>query len=158
MSTVGFIGVGVMGMPMALNLMKGGHQVRAFDVSPIALEAMRDRGAETAVSAGEAAEGAEIVITMLPTGEHVADAIFGPQGVAGSLDRDGLLIDMSTGLPAHFDDTAQRLEALEAVGNVCAGGVGDCRGWGLSPTVGSCDGFYRQIEEVNVEDVAVVAR
>ena len=112
MSTVGFIGVGVMGMPMALNLMKGGHQVRAFDVSPIALEAMRDRGAETAVSAGEAAEGAEIVITMLPTGEHVADAIFGPQGVAGSLDRDGLLIDMSTGLPAHFDDTAQRLEAL----------------------------------------------
>ena len=48
--------------------------------------------------------------------------------------------------------------ALEAVGNVCAGGVGDCRGWGLSPTVGSCDGFYRQIEEVNVEDVAVVTR
>ena len=47
---------------------------------------------------------------------------------------------------------------LEAVGNVCAGGVGDCRGWGLSPTVGSCDGFYRQIEEVNVEDVAVVTR
>ena len=49
-------------------------------------------------------------------------------------------------------------ELLEAVGNVCAGGVGDCRGWGLSPTVGSCDGFYRQIEEVNVEDVAVVTR
>ena len=56
-------------------------------------------------------------------------------------------------LPTHF-----RRALLEAVGNVCAGGVGDCRGWGLSPTVGSCDGFYRQIEEVNVEDVAVVTR
>ena len=111
MTTVGFIGIGVMGMPMALNVMKRGYKVRAFDVNPAALEAMKQHGAETVGSAGHAAEGAAYVIMMLPTGEHVADAVFGSGGVAISLGPDSLLIDMSTGLPAHFDTTAQRLEA-----------------------------------------------
>ena len=112
MTTVGFIGVGVMGMPMALNVMRGGYEVRAFDVSPAALDVMSRHGAATVDSAGQAAEGAAFVVTMLPTGEHVAEAVFGPEGVAASLDPDSLLIDMSTGLPAHFDATARRLEDL----------------------------------------------
>ena len=111
MTTVGFIGIGVMGMPMALNVMKGGYKVRAFDVNPAALEAMKQHGAETVGSAGQAADGAAYVIMMLPTGEHVADAVFRSDGVAISLGPDSLLIDMSTGLPAHFDTTAHRLEA-----------------------------------------------
>ena len=111
MTTVGFIGIGVMGMPMALNVMEGGYEVRAFDVSPAALEPLERHGAETVGSARQAAEGAAHVIMMLPTGEHVADAVFGSEGVAASLGPDSLLIDMSTGLPAHFDTTAQRLEA-----------------------------------------------
>ena len=111
MSKVGFIGVGVMGMPMACNLIGGGHQVRAFDTNPSALEAIVMNGAEAANSAGRAAEDAEFVITMLPTGDHVTHAVFGPDGVAESLDPDSLLIDMSTGLPTHFDATAERLEA-----------------------------------------------
>ena len=112
MSTVGFIGVGVMGMPMALNVMAGGYRVRAFDVSAAALNVMRRQGAGTVDSAARAADGAAFVVTMLPTGEHVAEAVFGPEGVAASLDPRSLLIDMSTGLPAHFDATADRLEAL----------------------------------------------
>lgn len=112
MATVGFIGVGVMGMPMALNVMRGGYEVRAYDVSPAALEVIRRHGAQAADSARQAAQDAAFVITMLPTGEHVAEAVFGPLGVAASLDPQSLLIDMSTGLPAHFDETAHRLEAL----------------------------------------------
>ena len=111
MSRVGFIGVGVMGMPMARNLIKGGHLVRVFDVSAAAVERIGRNGAEQARSAGDAARGADFVITMLPTGDHVAEAVFGPDGVAAALGRDSLLIDMSTGLPAHFDRTAQRLES-----------------------------------------------
>ena len=103
MSKVGFIGVGVMGMPMALNLIGGGHRVRAFDIAPAALEAVGRRGAEVATSPRDAAEGADFVITMLPTGENVADAVFGPDGAAESLGNDSLLIEMSTGLPSHFD-------------------------------------------------------
>ncbi len=111
MSRVGFIGVGVMGMPMAANLLKGGYQVRAFDLDQARLEAIGRMGAQIADSPGQATESAAFVITMLPTGEHVAEAVFGPRGVAASLGRKSLLIDMSTGLPAHFDATAQRLAA-----------------------------------------------
>lgn len=109
MSEVGFIGVGVMGMPMARNLIRGGHHVRAFDVNAAALDAIGQDGAEQARSARDAAIGADFVITMLPTGDHVSEAVFGTGGVAETLGRDSLVIEMSTGLPAHFDRTAQRL-------------------------------------------------
>ena len=111
MSKVGFVGVGVMGLPMARNLVEAGHQVRAFDLNRAAVETVGRDGAGVADSAEHVAEGAEFVITMLPTGEHVAEAVFGVGGIAGSLARDSLLIDMSTGLPAHFDATAERLES-----------------------------------------------
>ncbi len=111
MSTVGFIGVGVMGMPMALNLIGNGHRVRAFDISGAALEAIRRQGAETATSPRHAAEGADYVITMLPTGQHVADAVLGPDGAAEALSDDALLIEMSTGLPRDFDALAERLRS-----------------------------------------------
>lgn len=111
MSKIGFIGVGVMGLPMALNLIEGGHRVKAFDIVPGALEAIGRRGAETANSPRDAAEGADFVITMLPTGKVVGYAVFGPDGAAESLGDDSLLIDMSTGLPSHFDTLANRLRS-----------------------------------------------
>ena len=111
MSKIGFIGVGVMGMPMARNLMENGHRVRAFDLDDDALADIVRSGAEAAGSARHAADGAEFVVTMLPTGDHVAAAVFGSDGAAESLGPDSLLIDMSTGLPAHFDALARRLES-----------------------------------------------
>ncbi len=111
MSKVGFVGVGVMGMPMALNLMAGGHQVRVFDIAPSAVEAAGRSGAEVAISPKDAAQGADFVITMLPTGRHVADAVFGADGIAESLGEDSLLIEMSTGLPGDFDSLADRLRS-----------------------------------------------
>jgi len=111
MSKIGFIGVGVMGLPMALNLIEGGHRVKAFDIAPGALEVIGRKGAETANSPRDAAEGADFVITMLPTGRVVAYAVFGPDGAAESLGANSLLIDMSTGLPSHFDALAGRLRS-----------------------------------------------
>ena len=111
MNRIGFIGVGVMGMPMALNLIERGHRVRAFDIAPGALAAIGRKGAETATSPRDAAEGADFVITMLPTGKVVGYAVFGPDGAAESLGEDSLLIDMSTGLPSHFDALADRLNS-----------------------------------------------
>lgn len=113
MSRIGFVGVGVMGMPMALNLIKAGHRVRAFDISPDAMEAVRQHGAEQAQSPKHAAEGADFVITMLPTGQHVAEAVFGSQGVAEALAGNALLIDMSTGLPSQFDALVKRLQTQD---------------------------------------------
>ncbi len=71
--TIGFIGLGNMGGPMAANLVKAGHAVRGFDLVPASLEAARAEGIAVAGSALEAAEGADVVVTMLPAGRHVVE-------------------------------------------------------------------------------------
>ena len=73
MAAIGFIGLGNMGAPMAANLVKAGHRVIGYDVNANALQALAAAGVQTARSAAEAARGADIVITMLPAGEHVRD-------------------------------------------------------------------------------------
>ena len=75
MARIGFIGVGNMGGPMLRNLIGAGHAVTAFDVVEGARNAARDAGATLAATAGDAAAAGEIVITMLPAGEHVRGPI-----------------------------------------------------------------------------------
>ena len=111
MSTIGFIGVGVMGLPMASNLVAGGHDVRAFDTDDGALERVGRRGAVPTASARDAAIGSDFVITMLPRGEIVQTAVFGSDGAAAGLGDGALLIEMSTVLPREFDELADRLRA-----------------------------------------------
>ena len=68
MAAIGFIGLGNMGAPMARNLLKAGHSLRVFDVVSTSVAELVQAGAQAATSAGDAAKGAEIVITMLPAG------------------------------------------------------------------------------------------
>jgi 4-hydroxybutyrate dehydrogenase/sulfolactaldehyde 3-reductase len=107
--TVAFVGLGTMGRPMALNLLKGGYALRAFDIAQSAVEALAAAGATPAGSPAEAARGADIVITMLPNSSHVDEAVFGANGVAEGIGRDALYIDMSTIAPAMTDSLARRL-------------------------------------------------
>jgi len=104
---IGFVGVGTMGAPMARNLLKGGFDVRAFDVEPAALARIAGEGATAAGSPAEAARGADFVITMLPNGEHVEAALLGEGGIADAMRRDALYIDMSTIAPAVTDRLAR---------------------------------------------------
>ncbi|MBU9186798.1 3-hydroxyisobutyrate dehydrogenase [Burkholderia gladioli] len=97
---IGFIGLGHMGAPMALNLVKAGHEVRAFDLSEDALRLVADGGAKLAGSAREAAEGAEFVITMLPAAVHVRRALTDENGVLAGLAPGATVIDSSTIDPA----------------------------------------------------------
>lgn len=96
MARIGFVGLGNMGGPMARNLLKAGHAVTAFDLVPAALDALIGVGAARAASAAEAADGAEVVITMLPAGQHVRDAWLGAGGMAAASDAGAVLIDCST--------------------------------------------------------------
>ncbi len=112
MPTIAFIGVGTMGTPMALNLLKAGHSLRIFDIDKGATDKVASRGAELTGSPAEAASGAEFVITMLPNGSHVEEAVFGSDGLAGSLSAESLYIDMSTISPDVTDGIARKLAKL----------------------------------------------
>src|SRR5260370_6848422 len=80
MATIGFIGLGNMGAPVAANLIKAGHQVTGFDVVPRAAEALVEKGGHAAASAAEAAAAGELVITMLPAGAPGRLVYFGECG------------------------------------------------------------------------------
>jgi 3-hydroxyisobutyrate dehydrogenase len=96
MAAIAFIGLGNMGLPMARNLLRAGHQVVGYDVVASALEAAARAGVRAADSAALATSGAECVITMLPEGRHVRDVYLGDQGIIARAGPDALLVDCST--------------------------------------------------------------
>jgi len=99
MTTIAFLGLGHMGLPMATNLARAGHDVRGFDVVDAARESAAASGLAVAADAQAAVEGADVVITMFPTGRHVVEAYAGSDGVVGLLaavGRRALFIDCST--------------------------------------------------------------
>src|SRR5687767_3994469 len=126
MSAVGFIGLGNMGGPMAANLSKASHDVRGFDVSATAIEAAGKAGITVAASAVSVADGADAVITMLPSGQHVRDVYLEADGLIASARPGTLFIDSST-----IDvDTARQVGAaaveagMEFLDAPVSGGVG----------------------------------
>src|SRR5438128_5355096 len=96
MATIGFIGLGNMGAPMAANLLKAGHRVTGYDIVASAGAALTPKGGHAAASAPEAAGAGDIVITMLPAGPQVRQVYLGPDGVIARARRGALLIDCST--------------------------------------------------------------
>jgi len=96
MARIGFVGLGNMGLPMARNLAKKGHEVRGYDLSAAAMDAAAEGGVGRAQSAADAARGADFVISMLPAGAHVKDAWLGAGGMAAACDPRAVLIDCST--------------------------------------------------------------
>jgi 3-hydroxyisobutyrate dehydrogenase len=96
MARIGFIGLGNMGAPMARNLLKAGHHVRVFDLMPASVARLVEAGAEPATSPADAAGDADVVLTMLPAGEHVRSVYLGDGNVIGTIGRGTLLIDSST--------------------------------------------------------------
>ena len=96
MAQIAFIGLGKMGLPMAVNLIKAGHSVRGFDMVAAALTEFAAAGGVSAGSVGEAAAAAEIVVTMLPAGSHVRDVLTRDGNVFDRAAPGALIIDSST--------------------------------------------------------------
>ncbi len=93
---IAFFGVGHMGAPMAVNLIKQGHSVRAFDLVPALLQAVVAQGAEAGTSPVQTVADAEVVISMLPSAGAVNALYLGEQGILDAIPRDALIIDCST--------------------------------------------------------------
>jgi 2-hydroxy-3-oxopropionate reductase len=96
---IAFIGLGIMGAPMAANLVRAGHSVTGFDLSQPAIEKLAAEGGRGSDSIAAAVAGAEIVITMLPADPQVTLAVFGDGGVLEHAEPGALLIDMSSVTP-----------------------------------------------------------
>ena len=93
---IGFIGLGIMGKPMAKNLLKAGHELKVHDLVTAAVEELVLAGAIKAQSSTDAARGSELIITMLPNSPHVKAAVLGENGVLEGLAPGSILVDMSS--------------------------------------------------------------
>ena len=109
---IGFIGLGIMGGPMAKNLQAAGYSLHIHDHDQNALKALADTGASIAMSGQAVAETADIIILMVPDTPHVEAVLFGDQGVASGLSEGQLVIDMSSISPGATIEFAKRINAL----------------------------------------------
>ena len=108
---VGFIGLGIMGTPMAGHLLDAGHTLYVHDIKPVA-ETLTAKGAIPCPSGSEVATAAEVIITMVPDTPHVAAALFGENGVASGLGAGKIVVDMSSISPIETKEFAARINAL----------------------------------------------
>lgn len=113
MTRIAFLGTGLMGRPMAANLLKAGHAVTAWNRSAEKAQALVANGATVAASPAEAVKDAEVVFTMLTDGASVGDLLF-KQGVAGALAKGALVIDCSSIQPAEAKRHAEGLAKVGA--------------------------------------------
>lgn len=113
MASIAFIGLGNMGGPMALNLLRAGHTLHVFDLSASAVQTLVDAGAHAAASAAAAVAAADdAVISMLPASPHVKALYLGENGVLANARPGALLIDSST-IASHVAVEVAQAQILE---------------------------------------------
>lgn len=147
MSKVGFVGLGIMGTPMAENLIKGGHEVYLYSISPIP-QSLVQAGGKTCASGKEVAEKAEVVITMVPDTPHVAAALFAPNGVAEGLSAGKIVVDMSSISPIETKEFARKINDLgcQYLDAPVSGGEVGARNATLSIMVGGSQDTFEKVK------------
>ena len=150
MARIGFIGLGNMGLPMAVNLIKAGHQVEGVDVNPASLEKLKSAGGTGVEFVKVAASRADVIITMLPSGKEVRAVYLGPSGIVENANAGTLLIDCST-----IDVDTARAVAGEAekkgllmLDAPVSGGVGGASAGTLTFMVGGSAQAFTRAESI----------
>ncbi len=111
MTDIGFIGLGIMGKPMAGHLIAAGHTVHVYNRSQAAVKELAGKGAVACRSSAEVAEKADIVFIMVPDTPDVEQVLFGPNGVAETVRKGSIVVDMSSISPIATKDFAEKLSA-----------------------------------------------
>lgn len=111
MPRIAFVGLGIMGLPMAVNLVRAGHEVSGHNRSAAKTQRFAESGGRAAASIADAVRDAEVVITMLPDSPDVETVVLGPDGVLAAAPAGCLVIDMSTIAPATARTVAEATEA-----------------------------------------------
>jgi 3-hydroxyisobutyrate dehydrogenase len=159
MARIGFIGLGNMGLPMAQNLLKAGHQVEGVDVTAAATDRLKTAGGAVAETAKIAAARADVVITMLPAGQHVREVYLGPGGIIENANAGTLLIDSSTidVESARVVAAAAEAKGLMMLDAPVSGGVGGATAGTLTFMVGGAErAFERALSILQVMGKTIV--
>ena len=145
---IGFIGLGNMGGGMAANLVKAGHTVRAFDLSEAALAAAKENGCEIFASAGEAVQGVDAVVSMLPNGQIVLSAYTGE--VIGKAPTDAIFLDCSTIDVATAREVAEQAAkaGYDMVDAPVSGGIAAANAGTLTFMVGGTEEAFKRAEPI----------
>lgn len=147
---IGFIGLGIMGKPMCKNLLKAGYECRIYDLVGSAMDEVASCGGIKSESARQAAEGRDLVITMLPNSPHVKSAVFGENGIAQGMSAGSILVDMSSIAPLASVEIAKELEkkGVEMLDAPVSGGEPKAVDGTLSIMVGGKREIYDKVKEV----------
>ncbi|MDE2302465.1 MAG: 3-hydroxyisobutyrate dehydrogenase [Sphingomonadales bacterium] len=145
---IAFIGLGNMGGGMAANLVRAGHEVRAFDLAEAALAHARDQGCAAFATAREAVAGVDAVVSMLPNG-RIVSAVYGEE-VIGHAPKGALLIDCSTIDVATAREVAQKAQdaGYRMVDAPVSGGIAAAAGGTLTFMVGGSDANFAEAEAI----------
>jgi 2-hydroxy-3-oxopropionate reductase len=144
---IGFIGLGIMGAPMAGQLIKGGHEVHLYSRTQVPQE-LTAAGGRPCASATEVAQNAEIIIVMVPDTPHVEDVLFGETGVAKGLSSGKIVVDMSSISPVATKKFARRINALgcDYLDAPVSGGEVGAKAGTLSIMVGGPQGAFDTVK------------
>ena len=150
MTPIGFIGLGKMGTPMAVNLLKAGYRLKVHDVAPEGVARAVGAGAEQAGSLRDAVAGAEAVVTMLPAGAEVRAVYLGPDGILAAAAPGTLFMDCSTIDVATARAVAAEAEtaAMAMVDAPVSGGVGGAEAATLTFMVGGSEAAFARAEPI----------
>ena len=144
---VGFIGLGIMGSPMAGHLIDAGHTLFVYDVFRIPAE-LTQKGATACASSADVAKAADIIITMVPDTPHVEEALFGKGGIAEGLSKGKIVVDMSSISPVATKGFAEKINALgcDYLDAPVSGGEVGAKAASLTIMVGGPDAAFETVK------------
>lgn len=147
---IGFIGLGIMGKPMAKNLLKAGKSVVVYDVASEPVEEVVRAGAETAASPKDVAGGTDVIITMLPNSPHVREVLCGKDGLLEGLSAGKIVVDMSSIAPIASREMCGlvREKGCEMLDAPVSGGQEKAEKGTLAIMVGGSEPVYQKVREI----------
>ena len=155
---IGFIGLGIMGKPMAKNLLKAGYSLVVYDIMATPVAELVEAGATAGTSPKDVASKCDLIITMLPNSPHVKTAVTGPNGVIEGAKPGSIVIDMSSIAPAASRELAAALAAkgIEMLDAPVSGGEPKAIDGTLSVMVGGREAVFAKVKDVLLKMAASV--
>jgi len=150
MKKIGFIGLGIMGKPMAMNLIKTGYSLTVFDIRPEPVKEVVAAGAKEGRCSQDVAAKSEVIITMLPNSPDVKKAVLGEHGILDGASKGAILIDMSSIAPLVSKEVAAEAEkkGVEMLDAPVSGGEPKAVDGTLSIMVGGKKEVFEQVEDI----------